>query len=119
MPRIYGHRRHLRHRIFFALGFAIVLSVAVAGMVVHSASENRAELAALRDLDRERFAAVWDDARARDELAIALERHFNLRIALIDSAGRGLYGAPNQCSTRAYERDIQRDGHVLGQVRAC
>jgi signal transduction histidine kinase len=109
----------LRHRIFFALGFSIVLSVTVGGLVVHSVSGNAAESTGLRAFAGERFAAVWEEPLVRADLAKSIERHFDVRLALIGDQGQLLYGSASRCSSRVHEIDVLRGGRRVGAVRAC
>jgi len=111
--------RHLRHRIFFALGATIVLAVVVAGMVAHAAAGSSREPYALRAFANERFVVVWNDPVRRDELARSIEQHFKVHLTLRDETGRILFGSTRDCDEGHHRLDVQDGRHLLGHVDAC
>lgn len=111
--------RHLRHRIFFALGVTIVMAVVVAGMVVQGATGPNGEQHAFTSFASDRFRVVWEDPARRQELARSVEEHFRLRLTLRDETGRILYGTPTDCERGRHRLDLRDGTRVLGRVEAC
>jgi two-component system, OmpR family, sensor kinase len=111
--------RQLRHRIFFALSATIVLSVGIAGFIVHATAGGEAEWRSLEAFASDRFRAVWDDVGRRDDLARSIENHFHVRLMLRDRTGRIVYGDAGQCKRGRHRLEVIDGSRSLGQVEAC
>lgn len=109
----------LRHRIFGALSITILLSVTIAGIVVHSAGNDSSELVALRDFASDRFSVVWDDPARRADLVESIQRHFRVRVALRDRLGNVLYGRVDACTRHLQSLDVVRNGQIIGKIEGC
>ncbi|HMA93182.1 MAG TPA: HAMP domain-containing sensor histidine kinase [Polyangiaceae bacterium] len=113
------HDRHLRHRIFFAIGFSIVIAVGIAGVIVHSASKYSPELVALRAFANDRLSAVWDDPQQRNDLVESIQRHFGVGVTLRAPDRGVLYQSAIKCERRAVALEVRRGNELLGYAEGC
>lgn len=113
------HDRHLRHRIFFAISFTIVVAVGVAGTIVHSASRQSPEITALRAFASDRFAVVWDDPTQRDDLAESIQRHFGVGVTLRTPDRSILFQSAIRCQRRVAVLEVTRGNRLLGYAEGC
>jgi two-component system, OmpR family, sensor kinase len=113
------HGRQLRHRIFFALGAAIVLSVGVAGFIAHATAGGEAQWRSFEAFASDRFRSVWDDATRRDDLARSIEHHFRVQLVLRDRSGQIVYGEAGKCPHARHRLEVVDGNRALGHVEAC
>ncbi|MBK9258306.1 MAG: HAMP domain-containing histidine kinase [Polyangiaceae bacterium] len=118
-------RARLQRRLFLWFGMAILLSGVVFSLVTMAFSASSGagwnhEVARVRVFVGGRFADVWDDAPAREELARAMSRELEVTVTLVDTGGQtlGAYGRP--CHHRPwFDAQVTRAGRALGAVLIC
>lgn len=113
-------RWRLGRRIFAWLALAILLSGLSAALVVGwgGSSTQRRDFQAAQRFAAGRFARVWDDEVARDELARAVHEELHVGLLLTDEDDRVLkmYGP---CPKPRVHVDVDRAGRHLGRVGLC
>ena len=118
--RAHGLRWRLGRRIFAWLALAILLSGLSAGVVVGwgGSTTYRRDFQAAQRFAAGRFARVWDDEGARDELARAMHEELHVGLLLTDRDGRVLkmYGP---CPKPRVSVAVERGGRELGEVGLC
>ncbi|MCC6214927.1 MAG: HAMP domain-containing histidine kinase [Polyangiaceae bacterium] len=116
-------RRPLRRRLFAWFGVTIVAAIALSSAVhflLSPGSPRWREVVARSEAFVDgRFARVWDDAAARDELAGAIARDLGVGVRLEDARGRALHEVGEPCGRRRYSTTVHRGGVVVGRVHAC
>lgn len=113
-------RWRLGRRIFAWLSLAIVLSALAAGLVVFwgGSTGYRRDFEAAQSFAAGRFARVWDNDAARDELARAIHDELHVGLLLSEPGGRrpAIYGG---CHKPRATVPVVRDGRTLGTVGLC
>lgn len=118
-------RSRLRRRIFWWFGVTILVSGLVAGTLVGIVSDGRGAWRAAVDRAAlfvgHRFAEVWDDPAARDELARTAAQELRVAILLRDAEGRTLVRHGGECPSRRAElrAPVERSGRRVGELEAC
>lgn len=124
-PLAHYVRSRLRRRIFAWFGVTILLSGLVGGAMVGLSSGTgggwQDSLDRVTAFVGHRFAAVWDDPRARDQLAAAAAEELRLVIELHDAHGQLLARFGGSCPPRHAElrAPVERNGRILGELSAC
>ena len=117
------HPTTLRRRIFLWFGASIVLTGILVALTMHLVGGNsgwQKELAGLQSFIAEEFAPVWPDPGARTNLALRVQRDFQLDVELLDANGQSL--GPSTCTQHAFEVPVgsPTSGQPnLGRVRFC
>jgi signal transduction histidine kinase len=113
----------LHRRLFLWFGLSILIMGIVAGAAVYAVSPSgrpwSSEVARVRTFAAARFAAVWSEPRARDELAAAVARDFDVAISVRDVSGRVLSDAGGACERPDFVVPVVDGDRALGEVRAC
>lgn len=122
LGRYLGARLH--RRLFLWFGATIVLTAAVTfgiGVIRHRWSEQGLweQADRLRSFAGNRFADVWADRSAREKLARAISRDFDLGVVLLDSDRRPFSFSGPQCRKPGVVFPVQREGTTLGFVDVC
>lgn len=114
-------RWRLQRKIFAWFGLTILITALVAGFVGRSNSVNmKTELLRGEALLVDRFALVWDDPSARDELGRSVAKNLDVELSLTDANGRtvGEYGG-SKCVAPIHSSAVSRGGQSLGTVSIC
>ncbi len=114
-------RSRLRRRLFAWFGVAILLTALVSAATVWAFGGGRSwhdRMEALNRFVGQRFALVWKDEVARDELARSAARDLGLGLRLQDADGSELAAYGPDCR-RAHTIEVMEAGRVLGRVEAC
>ncbi len=116
-------RARLRRRLFVWFAMTIVLTAIMASAVMATLGGGAATWT--REMDRTRafigdaFAHAWSDPVARAELAVTIQKDFDVSIRLRDAHGTELVSAGPACSGTVREAPVLRDGQRLGTVAIC
>lgn len=120
------HRRHdfkLQRRLFWWFGFTTFMTCAVAFGVMRLVSPEahgwRKDAQRLEQFASGRFAQVWDDAAARQELTEAVAQAFDASLRVEDARGNLLTAVGEECRHGAVELEVKRGGAALGTVHGC
>ncbi len=117
-------RAHLHRRIFVWFGVTILITGLATGAVMAALSPLgqfawRREVERIQGFASDRFAHVWDDPAAREELAAATARQLEVGVQLFDPRGTLLSShGPTSCR-RPHQGTVVRGGVTLGEVRVC
>lgn len=111
----------LRRRIFRWFGAAIVISGLVAFLMARAlmSGEWSADLRRAQGFATGEIARVWDDPEGLDALLGRVVTGFDVRVRLMDAAGRTRAEAGPPCVSEVWTKPIERAGTVLGQVEVC
>lgn len=138
----HGHRRHgyrgwphgmrrfvgarLHRRIFVWFGVSILITAAVtaaAWSVIGPDLAWRDEIARLERFAGNRFAAVWSDAAAREELGLAVVADLDMTITLLDAQGAVLMRAGRECQGHVHHVAVPpaagQETGTLGALVVC
>jgi two-component system, OmpR family, sensor kinase len=120
------HRRHdfrLQRALFWWFGITILLTSAVSFCVMRLVSPDahswRKDAERLHGFAAGRFAKVWDDPPARQELVQAVSQAFDAAVRVQDRQGRVLESVGGECQSGAISVDVKRGGQALGTVTGC
>jgi len=134
----HGHRRHgyrgwphgmrrfvgarLHRRIFVWFGVSILITAAVtaaAWILIGPDSAWRDEITRLERFAGNRFAAVWNDAAAREELGHAVAEDLDMTVTLLDAQGTVLLGTSRECQGHVHRVAVPpAAGHESGTLGA-
>ena len=117
-------RAHFRRRIFVWFFSSIILSILTVLLVLFltggaSVQPWRRDMERMRTFVGGRFAAVWDQPAARDELARSMARDLELDVVLLDPQQHTLAVFGGVCDGHAMSAPVVRDGASLGTVEVC
>jgi two-component system OmpR family sensor kinase len=121
-PLLWYLRSRLRRRLFAWFGVAILVTAMVSGVAVWVLGggprswHDRVE--SLQRFVGQRFALVWHDEPARDELARSAARDLGLGLRLLDVEGSELASYGPSCR-RPHEIEVVEGHKVLGRIEAC
>ena len=129
-PLLWYLRSRLRRRLFAWFGVAILLTAIVSAATAWAFGGGRSwhdRADALQRFVGQRFALVWDDPVARDELARSAARDLGLGLRLHDADGTELAAYGPDCRRPRTVEVVQShappglDGGdvVLGRIEAC
>jgi len=124
--RWHHHRRHdfrLQRRLFWWFGLTTFMTCLVSFGVMHLTSPEahawRKDVERMQQFAAGRFAKVWDDPPARQELAGAVAQAFDAAVRLEDAQGKLLEKTGGECKTESISIPISRGGALLGTVHGC
>src|SRR5262249_28029475 len=116
-------RFRLHRRIFVYFGAMILLTLGSAIAVLHIAGGGEAggsrEVERVRAFAADRFARVWEDTAARDDLATSIRRDLETTVVLRDKDGITIGEYGGTCGPSGLRVPITRDGLPLGSVTFC
>lgn len=121
-PLLWYLRSRLRRRLFAWFGVAILVTTVVSGLAVWALGggprswHDRVE--SLHRFVGQRFALVWDDEPARDELARSAARDLGIGLRLLDVDGSELTSYGPSCR-RPHSIEVVEGHEVLGSIEAC
>jgi signal transduction histidine kinase len=115
------HRRSLQSRLFWWFGASILATALVAAAVTRLFGDDSwsREVDRVRALTADRFASVWEDPTARNELASAVARHLELRVRVLDASNHALFEAGPVCDGYYFRVPIERQAKRLGELSIC
>jgi signal transduction histidine kinase len=122
-PVVFYVRARLQRRMFWWFGLAILATIATVMGVNHvlgggPATSWQQEVRRVRSFVGARFATVWNDPPARDELARGMAQELELDIAVVDTSGQVLVQSGARCR-HPMTADVKRGHVLLGRVEAC
>jgi len=117
-------RARLQRRLFLWFGVAILLSGLSFSAVFAAFSAGNGlgfsrEMTRMRGYVGNRFGEVWDDPRARAELARAMSRELEISVVLTDARGAHVETFGKPCERSWFEAPAMRGGQKLGVVTIC
>ncbi|MEO1270022.1 MAG: HAMP domain-containing protein, partial [Myxococcota bacterium] len=119
-------RANLGRRLFGWFGVTILVTGASVALVIFLLSALlpgtwRHEVERSRTFLSHRYAAVWDDPAARQQLSEHLANDLKLRVEVRDTQGQLLNSLGEPCKGRMYQMTItpEHRGHPLGEVFVC
>jgi signal transduction histidine kinase len=118
-------RARLHRRIFMWFGATILMTViVVGGIMIGLGSRSRTswsrDVRGISSFTGETFARVWDDPRARDDLAESLARNIDLDLRLDDAGGNKLSQIGDMtCGLHAFTIPVEKEGARVGTVAIC
>jgi len=120
----YYIRARLQRRLFVWFGAAILASGAAVAAVMllfsgGSGMSWQREIARGKTFVGGRFAAVWEDPRARDELGRAVADDLEVSVTLADARGRAFATFGHPCGKSWFEAPVVREGERVGTVAVC
>ena len=92
---------------------------AVVGLFSGDEHSWRREMQRAEQFVGDRFARVWEDPAARDELAESAARAFEFHVTLLDAQGKPLKVIGEQCKDHRISVPVVRDNVVVGRVVGC
>lgn len=113
----------LQWRLFVALGVMITISSVVSGAIMHlvwGRERIDQEVSRVNTYIGGRFARVWNDPAARDELASSLALQVDMGVVLEAPGGRVLAAYGGDCGgARVQAATVVVEGALAGTVRIC
>jgi two-component system OmpR family sensor kinase len=116
-------RARLRRRLFVWFAMTIVMTAIMASAVMVTIGGGTASWT--KEMDRTRtfisdaFAHAWSDPVARAELAVTIQKDFDVSVRLRDEHGTELVAVGPACSGSGHDAPVVRDGHRVGTVSIC
>lgn len=116
-------RARLQRRLFMWFGATILFTVLAVAAVYHLSADGSASWKKERDRMTAfvggRFARVWDDPGAREELGAAMSRDLDATVTLADPRGQAIGAFGPACSGHSFTMPVMRGGEALGAVTVC
>lgn len=124
MRRFVSARLH--RRIFVWFGVSILITAVVTAAMwslIGPDSAWRDEIARLERFAGNRFAAVWSDAAAREDLGRAVAADLDMTVTLLDAQGAVLMGTGSKCRGHVHRVPVPpaagQDSGALGTLVVC
>jgi signal transduction histidine kinase len=120
-PLTHYLRSRLHRRLFLWFGLTIMLTAVLVGLTMSALNGDnwKTELERLENYVGGRFARVWNDPVARDELARSTAEELNLGVRLEDNTSGVVAAYGPTCSNKEVHVQIRENGVVRGAAIFC
>ena len=115
-------RAGLHRRIFMTMGATIFFAALIAYGVVSllGGPQSKRDFEGAQSFLQHRFAAVWEDAAQRKELAESVRSDLDVDVTLHDPSGAVLDAVGASCDGRVlYTTPVDYKGQTLGSIDLC